>query len=130
MMYLQLGEERFDPERPKLVLHRDGCDPKRIASLKVKEPVSGTDQAKWTVFNGVNRNNDVMSGWEDNNRFFKYLKDADGTTLKGAAVVRRFTIEEEGRSGWWVQSTDNNRVQTVIPTHLRFRLPDADQGDA
>ncbi len=70
-------------------------------------------------------------GWEDNDRFFKYLKDDDGTTWKGDAAVRRFTTGiEEGRSGWWMhwQSTHNNKVQTIIPPHLRFRLPDDDQG--
>jgi hypothetical protein len=128
MMYLQFGEERFDPERPKLVLHRAGCDPKRIASLKVKRPDQGSDQAHWTVFNGVTRKKDRQPGWEDNDRFFKYLKDDLGTTLKGYAVAREFTIKVEGRSGWWVQHNYNNKANTIIPTHLRFRLPDADQG--
>ncbi len=130
MMYLQLGEERFDPERPELVLYRPDCDPKRIASLKVKRPDSGEDQANWTVFQGGSRNNDVMSGWEDNDKFFKYLKHALDVTLKGNAVERRFTIEEEGRSGRWKQYNHSNLAQTIIPKCLRFRLPDADQGDA
>ena len=124
MMYLQLGEERFDPERPELVLHRAGCDPKRIASLKVKRPNSGSGntQANWTIFNGMSeKNGDVKSGWEDNDRFFKYLK-------KGDAGVRKFTIAEEGRSGWWKQYNYKNLAQTIIPTNIRFRLPDADQG--
>jgi hypothetical protein len=130
MMYLQFGEEKFDPDRPKLVLHRNGCDPKRMASLKVKKPEPDRDQTNWVVLNGVNRKNDVMSGWEDNDRFFKYLKDADGTKWDGDAVMRRFTIEEEGRSGVWKQYYYNNNVNTIIPKCLRFRLPDADQGDA
>jgi hypothetical protein len=128
MMYLQFGEEKFDPERPKLVPLGPDCDPKRIASLKVKRPESGRIQANWTVFNGMNRKNDLMSGWEDNDRFFEYLKHDRDATWNGDAVVRRFTIEDEARSGWWVQHNPYNKASTIIPTHLRFRLPDADQG--
>ena len=42
---------------------------------------------------------------------------------------RAFTIkEDEARGGWWKQHNHNNRAQTIVPTHLRFRYPDADQG--
>ncbi len=71
----------------------------------------------------------LLTGWEDNDRFFKYVKAARDKTWKGDGVARAFTIAEEGRSGWWKQHT-NNASQTIIPKCLRFRLPDADQGDA
>ena len=130
MMYLQLGEERFDPERPKLVPLGPDCDPKRIASLTAKKPNSRTNQANWVVWNGVSYSSGkVQPGWEDNERFFKYVKGARNRTWNGDAVAREFTIEkEEGRSGLWKQHIRNSQVQTIIPTRLRFRLPDADQG--
>jgi hypothetical protein len=110
---------------------RPNCAVTRIATLTVKRPDSKENQANWLVWNGVSYDNgDLRPGWEDNDRFFKYLKDARGTTWKGDAVARKFTIEEEGRSGWWKQYNYNNRAQTIIPPRLRFRLPDDDQGDA
>ncbi len=132
MMYLRDGDLRYDRDFPNtLVPLRLDCADERIASLTVKRPNSRDDQANWTVLNGVTRNNDVQSGWEDNARFFKYLKDARKATLKGDPVARSFTIREEGRSGWWVQSNpSHNAVSTIIPPNIRFRLPDADQGDA
>ena len=54
---------------------------------------------------------------------------AGAATLKGGEIVqRRFTIKEEARGGWWKQHNPQNNATTIIPTHLRFRLPDADQG--
>ena len=130
MMYLQLGEAGFDRDRHKLVLHRDDCDPKRIATIIAKRPQNGkdADQRNWAVWNGASEKGVVQSGWEDNAKFFKYLEDAPGATLKGGEIVQRqFTIRE-ARGGWWVQHNYNNKATTIIPTHLRFRLPDADQG--
>jgi len=129
MMYLKPGEFGFDPAFPNaLVPLRPDCGPERIASLTAKKPHSKDDQADWVVWNGVSYNSgDLQPGWEDNDRFFKYVKDARNRTRKGDAVARSFTIAEEGRSGLWKQHIHNNS-QTIIPTHLRFRLPDADQG--
>ena len=130
MMYLQPDEEGFDRECPKLVLHRDDCDPKRIATIIAKRPQNGkdADQRNWAVWNGASEKGVVQSGWEDNAKFFKYLEDAPGATLKGGEIVQRqFTIRE-ARGGWWVQHNHNYLANTIIPTHLRFRLPDADQG--
>jgi hypothetical protein len=132
MMYLKPGDVGFDPDFPNALLPlRPDCAVERIATLTVKRPDSKENQANWLVWNGVSYDNgDLRPGWEDNDRFFKYLKDARGTTWKGDAVARKFTIEEEGRSGWWKQYNYNNRAQTIIPPRLRFRLPDDDQGDA
>ena len=133
MMYLQPDEDGFDPECPKLVLHRDDCDPKRIATITAKRPQNrnGKDQTNsgWAVWNGADKKGDLQLGWEDNAKFFKYLEGAADATLNGGEVVQRaFTIRDEARSGWWKQHNPSNNSQTIIPTHLRFRLPDADQG--
>ena len=51
MMYLQLGEDGFDPECPKLVLHRDDCDPTRIATIIAKRPSQkAADQRNWVIY--------------------------------------------------------------------------------
>jgi hypothetical protein len=131
MMYLKPGEFGFDPAFPNALLPlRPDCGPERIASLTAKQPDSRHDQANWLVWNGVSYDNgDLQTGWEDNGRFFKYLKDARDKTWKGDAAARAFTITEEGRSGWWVQKNPtHNKVTTIIPKCLRFRLPDDDQG--
>jgi hypothetical protein len=132
MMYLDKRDGGFDPAFPNvLVPLRLDCADERIASLKVKRPESERDQADWVVWNGVNNSGDLQSGWEGNDRFFKYVKAARNRTWKGDAVQRRFTIAEEGRSGWWKQKTPtHHKVTTIIPPRLRFRLPDDDQGDA
>ena len=133
-MYLQLGEDGFDRDCPKLVQFPPGGDPKRIATIIAKRPQNGkdADQRNWAVWNGESEKGVVQSGWEDNAKIFKYyLKDAPGATLKGGEIAQRsFTInlKQEPRGGWWVQSNDNKKATTIIPTHLRFRLPDADQG--
>ena len=59
--------------------------------------------------------------------FYKYLEKAEGAKLKGTALWRTFTIEEV-RGGWWKQGAVDGRMRTVIPAHLRFRLPDNGQG--
>ena len=133
MMYLQPDEDGFDPECPKLVLHRDDCDPiARIATITAKRPNQKSYVARnWVVWNGASQTGVVQPGWEDNAKFFKYLEGAPGATLKGGEIAQRsFTInlKQEPRGGWWVQSNDNKKATTIIPTHLRFRLPDADQG--
>ena len=51
----------------------------------------------------------------------------EGAILKGDAVARAFTIEEVGR-GWWKQVPIPGVTKTVLPAHLRFRLPDNGQG--
>ena len=134
MMYLKPGEFGFDPDFPNvLVPLRPDCGPERIASLTVKRPPSVRDQANWVVWNGALASKDgkVQTGWEDNDKFFKYVKDARNRTWNGdAAVERRITIAEEGRSGLWKQHNPNKNANTtgIIPPHLRFRLPDADEG--
>jgi hypothetical protein len=129
MMYLQKHDVGFDPAFPNvLVPLRLDCGRERIASLKVKRPISGKDQANWVVGNGANKSGGLQSEWEDNDRFFKYVKAARDRTWNGDAVRRAFTIKEEGRSGLWKQFNHCNQAQTIIPPRLRFRLPDADQG--
>jgi hypothetical protein len=130
MMYLDKRDVGFDPSFPHvLVPLRTDCAVERIATLTAKRPNSRLDQANWVVWNGVSYDNGVLQpGWEDNDRFFKYVKDARNKTWKGDAVARAFTIAEEGRSGWWKQHNHNNSANTIIPKCLRFRLPDADQG--
>ena len=129
MMYLQPGEDGFDPDCPKLVLLRGDCDPKRIATIIAKRPKDeSSDQRSWAVWNGANYKGTLQSGWEDNAKLFKYLEGASDATLKGGEVVRRAFTIKEARGGWWVQHNYNKKAITIIPTHLRFRLPDADQG--
>ena len=132
MMYLQPGEDGFDRDCPKLVLLRDDCDPvARIATIIAKRPHnhgSAKDQRNWAVWNGANQKGTLQSGWEDNAKFFKYLKNAPGATLKGGEIAQRAFTIKEARGGWWVQHSHCKSATTIIPTHLRFRLPDADQG--
>ena len=57
--------------------------------------------------------------------FYQYLEHAEGADLKGTARGRKFTIEEvPARSGWWKQTKVTVQTGTVLPDHLRFRLPD------
>jgi hypothetical protein len=130
MMYLDEADVGFDPAFPDvLVPLRPNCAVERIAWLTAKRPNSRKDQANWVVWNGVSYDNgNLQLGWEDNNKFFKYVKGARNATWKGDAAAREFTIEEEGRSGWWKQYNYNNKANTIIPTHLRLRYADADQG--
>ena len=78
MMYLDEADVGYDRNFPNaLVPLRPDCAVERIATLTAKRPNSRDDQANWVVWNGVSYDNgDLQSGWEDNNRFFKYLKDA------------------------------------------------------
>ena len=59
--------------------------------------------------------------------FYKYLEHAEGAELRGTVLWRSFTIEEV-RKGWWKQGKVTLKTTTVIPDHLRFRLPDNGQG--
>ncbi len=66
-----------------------------------------------------------MGCYVANADFYQYLEHAEGADLKGTARGRKFTIEEvPARSGWWKQIPVDGRTNTVIPAHLRFRLPD------
>ncbi len=98
--------------------------------LTAKRPDSRQKQANWVIYNGASKDGNLQTGWEDNDRFFKYVKGARNRTWKGDGVAREFTIAEEGKSGVWKQRNYNNSAQTIIPPNIRFRLPDADQGDA
>ena len=70
-------------------------------------------------------NNAARHGVLANADFYKYLVHAEGAKLKGAVLKRAFTIEEVPvRSGWWKQIPVDGRTKTVIPDHLRFRLPE------
>ncbi len=58
--------------------------------------------------------------------FYKYLEHAEGADLRGTALWRSFTIEEV-RKGWWKQGKVTVQTKTVLPDHLRFRLPENSQ---
>ena len=124
-MYLQPGEDGFDPDCPKLVLLRGDCDPKRIATIIAKRPNDESyDQRNWVVWNGASKKGSVLSGWEDNAKFFKYLKDAPDATLKGEIVRRSFTIKEEAKGGWWKQHNPSNvQGQHHHPDSPPLRVP-------
>ena len=74
-------------------------------------------KANWVVYNAARH------GVLANAYFYKYLEHAEGADLRGTALWRQFTIEEV-RRGWWKHGKVTLKTNTVLPDHLRFRLPD------
>ncbi len=121
-MVARAGDPGFVDGRTSLVPHIDGHD---AATITAKKPPAGQSCIKgnWVVYNAA------PNGVFANAAFYKYLEHAEGAKLKGTALNRTFTIEEVPvRSGWWKQGTVNGRTKTVLPDHLRFRLPENGQG--
>ena len=88
------------------------------AMITVKKPVAKScNMANWVVHNAARH------GVFANADFYKYLEHAEGADLRGTALNRSFTIEEV-RKGWWKQGKVTLQTNTVLPDHLRFRLPE------
>ena len=122
LMVARAGDPGFVDGIVSLVPHNG--KPELIATITVKKPDPGckrNNMANWVVFNAARR------GVLASAFFYKYLEHAEGADLRGDPVKRAFTIEEV-RTGWWKQGTVDTRTKTVIPAHLRFRLPDNGQG--
>ncbi len=124
MMYLDERDVGYDPDCPNALLPlRPNCGPERIAMLTAKRPDSRQKQANWVIWNGVSYSSGkVQTGWEDNNRFFKYVKGARNRTWNGDGVARTFIIAEEGKSGVWKQRIHNNLAQTKRNRHQTLRV--------
>ncbi len=121
-MVAKPGDPGFVDGRTSLVPH---INRRTIATITVKRPQPGQsyNMANWVVFNAG------PSGVSANDYFYQYLEHAEGAKLKGTGFERKFTIEEVPvRSGWWKQGRVDSRTKTVIPDHLRFRLPENSQG--
>ena len=118
-MVARAGDPGFVDGIVSLVPHNG--KPELIATITVKKPKKGNGSimANWVVWSA---NRELANAC-----FYKYLEHAEGADLKGNPLLRKFTIEEV-RAGWWKQGTVDGRTQTVIPDHLRFRLPDNGQG--
>ena len=121
-MVARAGDPGFVDGIVSLVPHNG--KPELIATITVKKPPASKrcNMANWVVPN-ASRTNGVLA----NAYFYKYLEDAEGAILRGNSLERSFTIEEV-RTGWWKQGTVTAGTTTVIPAHLRFRLPDNGQG--
>jgi hypothetical protein len=115
-MVAKLGDPGFVDGRTSLVPHTGD---RLVATITAKKPPAAkrSNMANWVVYNAA------PHGVLANADFYKYLVHAEGAKLKGTALLRQFIIEE-ARSGWWKQGTVDGRTQTVLPDHLRFRLPD------
>jgi hypothetical protein len=121
-MVARAGDEGFVDGRTSLVPHIGVRLP---ATITAKKPPAGStyNMANWIVYN------DARKGVLANADFYKYLEHAkaEGAKLRGTALLRSFTIEEV-RKGWWKQTKVSDVTKTVLPDHLRFRLPDNGQG--
>ena len=117
-MVAKAGDPGFVDGRTSLVKIVPGRLPATITAKK--PPAGGTrNMANWVVYNAA------PHGVFANADFYKYLEHAEGAKLRGTALSRQFTIEEVPvRSGWWKQGKVTLRTKTVIPDHLRFRLPE------
>ena len=115
-MVAEPGDPGFVDGRTSLVPHIDGHD---AATITAKKPPAGQRCIKgnWVVYNAG------PNGVFANADFYKYLEHAEGADLRGTALWRKFTIEEV-RRGWWKQGKVTVQTKTVLPDHLRFRLPD------
>ena len=120
-MVARAGDPGFVDGRTSLVPHTGDRLP---ATITAKKPdTSGArNMANWVVYNAA------QHGVLANADFYKYLEHAEGADLKGTKLKRSFTIEEvPARSGWWKQGKVTLRTKTVLPAHLRFRLPENSQ---
>ena len=118
-MVAEPGDPGFVDGRTSLVPHNGD---RLAATITAKKPKKGrSNMANWVVYNAAPR------GVLANADFYKYLEHAEGAELRGTGLSRKFTIEEV-RKGWWKQGKVTLRTKTVIPDHLRFRLPDNGQG--
>ena len=119
-MFAKPGDPGFVNGRTSLVKIAPGRLP---AMITAKKPIAGQGyvMANWLVHNASP--NGVLA----NADFYKYLEHAEGAELRGTALWRKFTIEEV-RKGWWKQGKVTLKTKTVLPDHLRFRLPDNGQG--
>ena len=124
-MVAETGDPGFVDGRTSLVKIAPGRLPVP-AMITVKRPDAGEcNIANWVVNNAAQHHDGVSA----NADFYQYLEHAEGAKLKGTGLIRSFSIEEEpARGGWWKQGTVDGRTKTVIPDHLRFRLPDNGQG--
>ena len=115
-MVAEPGDPGFVDGRTSLVPHNGDRLP---ATITVKRPIEGSGQnmANWVVYNAS------PHGVFANADFYKYLEHAEGAKLKGNVLKRSVTIEEV-RKGWWKQTKVTVQTNTVLPDHLRFRLPD------
>ncbi len=118
-MVARAGDPGFVDGRTSLVPHNGDGLP---AMITVKKPAAKrANMANWVVHHAARH------GVFANADFYKYLEHAEGADLRGTALNRKFTIEEV-RKGWWKQGKVTLKTTTVIPDHLRFRLPDNGQG--
>jgi hypothetical protein len=118
-MVAEPGDPGFVDGRTSLVPHNGVRLPATITAKK--PPAGGTrNMANWLVHNAS------PHGVLANADFYKYLEHAEGADLRGTALWRKFTIEEV-RKGWWKQGKVTLRTKTVLPDHLRFRLPENSQ---
>ncbi len=117
-MVAEPGDLGFVDGRTSLVNIVPGRLPAMITAKRYR-----ANQVNWVVFNAG------PCGVLANDYLYQYLEHAEGAKLKGTARLRSFTIEEvPARSGWWKQGTVDGVTKTVLPSHLRFRLPDNGQG--
>ena len=117
-MVARAGDPGFVHGIVSLVPHNG--KPELIATITVKKPdYFRSNMANWVVHSA---NRELANAY-----FYKYLEHAEGADLRGNPLERAFTIEEVGR-GWWKQIPVTAGTTTVIPAHLRFRLPDNGQG--
>ncbi len=119
-MVAEPGDPGFVEGRTSLVPHNGVRLP---ATITAKKPPAGQSYVKgtWVVHNASP--NGVLA----NDYFYKYLEHAEGAELRGTVLWRKFTIEEV-RKGWWKQIKVTLQTGTVLPDHLRFRLPGNSQG--
>ena len=115
-MFAKPGDPGFVNGRTSLVPHTGDCLPATITAKK-RDTSGARNMANWVVYNAAR--NGVLA----NADFYKYLEHAEGAKLKGTVLWRKFTIEEV-RKGWWKQGKVSDVTKTVLPDHLRFRLPD------
>jgi hypothetical protein len=115
-MVAEPGDPGFVDGRTSLVKIVPGRLP---ATITVKKPEADDrrNMANWLVINAARH------GVLANADFYKYLEHAEGAELRGTVLKRMFTIEEV-RKGWWKQGKVDSRTGTVLPDHLRFRLPE------
>ncbi len=117
-MFAKAGDPGFVAGRTSLVPHTGDRLPATITAKK-RDAGGARNMANWVIYNAARH------GVLANADFYKYLEHAEGAKLKAAVLKRQVTIEEVPvRSGWWQQGRVDSRTGTVLPDHLRFRLPE------